>query len=531
MVCKLLPRSVIFLLTLLTIPAHAELTQYGQTTFANSGATEAQASFMEGLLMLHSFEYADARKAFHKAREIDRDFAMAYWGEALTHYRVLWGEIELDKVRAVLLALGDTPQERAEKAASQRERDYIHSAEILLGEGTDSQRALRYAEALENLSADYPDDENAAAFYALALLGSSGPNRDYTIYMKSAAVSEAVIASNPLHPGAVHYLIHAYDDPIHAPLGLRPALTYARIAPAATHALHMPSHIFFPLGMWDAATQTNIKSYEAGLAWSLRNDKPVNGGGAHALTWLVYSLMQEGKYELAKDYMVQFQKLASDDPARKGQFIEAWASYLVESDYRDAEFVNLAFDLNKMPARRSSLYHYVKAAAAIKAGSIETAEKHLVSLARLEMKLNDLNWSEKAKDVMLLELKALIQRAQGNHTEAVRLLSEGARLEYAMPRRFGPPWPPKPSHELLGETLAAQGDDDGAREQFRLALTLAKGRSKSLLGLARSASTLGLAEEANRAYATLGGNWKEADSKVSALSEVKDKMKLPGEKT
>jgi hypothetical protein len=517
----LLPPVAILLYALFTTPVHAEQSRYGKTTFPNSGASEAQASFMEGLLMLHSFEYVDARKAFKTAREIDGDFAMAYWGEALTHYRVLWNDIELDKVRAVLLELGVTPQQRAAKAPSQREKDYLHAIEIFLGEGSDSVKALRYVEAMENLSADYPDDENAAAFYALALLGSSGPDRDYTIYMKSAAVSEAVIANNPLHPGAVHYLIHAYDDPVHAPLGLRPALTYARIAPTATHALHMPSHIFFPLGMWDAATQTNIKAYEAGQAWSQRNDKPVNGGGAHALTWLIYSLMQQGKNELAKNYLVEFQELATADPTRKGQFSEAWASYLVESDYVDTDWVNLEFNMNNMPARRASMIHFVKAAAAIRAGNIESAELHVASLAQLEMQLNDLNWSEKAKDVMLLELKALLQGARGNQAEAVRLLSEATSIEYAMPRRFGPPWPPKPSHELLGETLAVLGDNDGAREQFRLSLTLAKGRSISLLGLARSASAVGLDEEARRAYATLGVNWQDADTNtVPALHVV-----------
>lgn len=476
--------------------------------------------------MLHSFEYSDARTAFQTARAIDEDFAMAYWGEALTHYRVLWNEIELEQARATMLELGATPQDRQNRAQTPREKAYIGAAEILFGEGPDSERALKYAEAMENLAADYPTDENAAAFYALALLGSSGADRDYAIYMKSAAVSEAIIAKNPRHPGAVHYLIHAYDDPIHAPLGLRPALTYAEIAPAATHALHMPSHIFFPLGMWDAASKTNIKSYAAGLDWGHRNNKPINGGGAHALTWLIYSLMQEGKYAAAKDHMLQFQNIARQDPARSGQFIEAWASYLVETDFDDASITGLEFDTSKMPARRSSLYYYVKTAAAVKAGNIDTAERYLASLAEVEMKLNDLNWSEKAKDVMLLELQALIQKAQGNKEGAVQLLTEATAIEYAMPRRFGPPWPPKPSHELLGEVLAERGNYSQAEQQFKLALTLAKGRSISLLGLARSASAANRDEVARRAYAALSNNWSNADSQFPALSEAKANLGL-----
>jgi tetratricopeptide (TPR) repeat protein len=375
---------------------------------------------------------------------------------------------------------------------------------------------------MQTLSADYPDDENAAAFYALALLGSSGPDRDFAIYMQSAAVSEGIIARNPLHPGAVHYLIHAYDDPIHAPLGLRPALTYAEIAPAATHALHMPSHIFFPLGMWDAATRTNVKSFEAGQAWGLQNNMPVNSGGAHALSWLVYSLLQEGKYKSARDYLQQFQDIVAEDAARGGQFVETWAAYLVDTEYADADFVDLEFDADKMSARRSSMYYYVKAAAAIKAGEFDNAKVYQQRLAGLEMKLNDLNWSEKAKDVMLLELQALLLGAQGDTDQAVRLLQQAAEIEYAMPRRFGPPWPPKPSHELLGEVLAEQGEYDAARQQFKIALSLAKARSASLLGLARASAALDQDDEARRIYAALATNWTAADTKFPAMTEARN---------
>lgn len=522
MVHKLFSYGVIFFVMLFDVSAIAEETQYGQSAFPNSGAAEAQPSFMRGLLMLHSFEYSDARAAFQQAREIDKDFAMAYWGEALTHYRMLWNEIEIEKARDALAQLGDSPRARADKAATQREKDYIGTLEILLGEDDAAARAGKYAEALGILAAEYPDDENASAFYALALLGSSGADRDFSIYMKSAAVSEAVMAKNPRHPGAVHYLIHAYDDPVHAPLGLRPALTYAEIAPAATHALHMPSHIFFPLGLWAAATDTNIKSYAAGLAWGIRNDKPVNGGGAHALSWLVYSLLQEGKYVEAKDHMRQFQEIMNQSPARRGQFTETWVFYMIETDFGDAEFAGIEMDAGKMRSRRSSMYHYVKGAAAAKAGDIDTAEAHLESLAALEMKLNDLNWSEKAQDVMVLELRALIQNAQGNGTEAADLLYQAADIEFAMPRRFGPPWPPKPSYELLGELLADQGDHEAARKQFKIALSLASRRSRSLLGLARATSALGQEEEARRAYKSLTDNWLRADEEFSALREAKD---------
>ncbi len=518
-------RTLILLIAFFGFPTMAEDEQYGQTTFPNSGADEAQQPFMEGLLMLHSFEYSDARKAFRKASEIDVDFAMAYWGEALTHYRVLWNEIELDKARDVMARLGETPQARADNAPTQREKDYLATVEILLDEGEDSTRALRFAEAMENLAAAYPDDENAAAFYALALLGSSGADRDFSIYMKSAAVSEAVFAKNSRHPGAVHYLIHAYDDPVHAPLGLRPALRYAEIAPAATHALHMPSHIFLSMGMWQAATDINVRSYAAGRAWGVKNDKPVNSGGAHALSWLVYSLLQEGRIAEANSCMLEFQELVTQDPARTGQFVETWASYVVATDFADAEFVHLSMDASKMPSRQSSMIYFVKAAAAINSGDLDVAESNMRSLAALEMKLNDLNWSEKAQDVMLLELQALLHKARGNLDEAVKLLQNAASLEYSMPRRFGPPWPPKPSHELLGELLAEQGDYDAAMQQFKIALSLARNRTQSLLGLARAAIALDRQNEARRAYQALRDNLQRADSGLATLQEAQEHTK------
>jgi len=138
------------------------------------------------------------------------------------------------------------------------------------------------------------------------------------------------------------------------------------------------------------------------------------------------------------------------------------------------------------------------------------------------MKVNDLNWSEKAKDGMLLELKALMHNAQGNTDQAVQLLQQAAEIEFAMPRRFGPPWPPKPSHELLGEVLAEQGEHDAARQQFKIALTLAKARSASLLGLARASAALDQDDEARRAYEALATNWIAADTKFPALIEARN---------
>jgi len=273
--------------------------------------------------------------------------------------------------------------------------------------------------------------------------------------------------------------------------------------------------------MWQEATDINFRSYAAGKAWGIKNDKPVNGGGAHALTWLIYSLMQEGRTAEAKIHMQEFQKIVRQDPARGGQFAETWASYVVGTGYSDPEYVELKFDASKLTARRSSMYFYVKGAAAIRNGDLAAADAELKNLTALTMKLDDLNWSELAQDVMALELQALIAEAQDDDDRAVELLQQAATIEFSMPHRFGPPWPPKPSHELLAEILAKQGNHDAAITQFKLGLSLAKNRTASLLGLARSASAAGNTEVAQRVYATLLGNLQRADSDFAALPEAR----------
>ncbi len=526
MISKFLIRSIVLCFIALSFAASADQSQYGQTSFSNSGADDAQAEFMQGLLMLHSFEYSDSRKAFQDAQRIDENFALAYWGEALTHYRVLWNEIELDKMRAALKKLGATANERAGKAGTAREKAYLAAVEVLLSDDTVDQKSLQYAEAMSSLTADYPDDENAAAFYALALLGSSGPDRNFSIYMKSAAVSEALFAKNPQHPGAAHYLIHAYDDPVHAPLGLRPALAYSAIAPAATHALHMPSHIFFPLGMWQEASDINTRSYAAGVAWGETKNEPVNGSGAHALTWLIYSLLQEGKVESARDHLLQFQALVGQDAKRLGQFTEAWSSYLVEVNFDDSAFAGVELNVSAMRPRHVAMYLYVKSAVALEAGNLKASKAALADLKKIDMGASDFNWSTKAKDVMALELQALIHLDQGDVEQSIKALEQAVSVEYAMPRRFGPPWPSKPSHELFGEVLFETGEYARAKDQYELALELANGRSTSLLGLARAASKLDQTQDARRAYAALGKNWSAADAEMPALQEVRDMVPM-----
>src|SRR5262249_13975807 len=222
------------------VVARGQPAALGRTDFPTSGSPAAQEPFLRGALLLHSFEYSDAAEAFRKAQAAQPGFAMAYWGEAMTYNHPLWSEQDRDAARRALERLAPTPAERLAKAPTPREKMYLEAVEALYGEGDRAARDRAYAEAMRRLHERFPDDLDAEAFYALALLGTTEGKRDFAVYMKAAALVEDVFAKNREHPGAAHYLIHCYDDPVHAPLGMRAARVYAGFAPAAVHALHMP---------------------------------------------------------------------------------------------------------------------------------------------------------------------------------------------------------------------------------------------------------------------------------------------------
>ena len=240
--------------------AQAEL---GTIDFPTSGSAAAQPPFLKGVLLMHSFEYDDAKEAFQEAQKADPNFAMAYWGEAMTYNHAVWQQTAPELAKAALARLAPTADGRLAKAPTPKEKDWLASLDSLYGPGEKLARDLAYAEAMKRMHEKYPADDEVTSFYALALLGTSHSGRDFAIYMRAAALVEQVYAKNPNHPGAAHYLIHSYDDPIHAPLGLRYADAYSKIAPAASHALHMPSHIYFALGMWDEASAINERSVKA----------------------------------------------------------------------------------------------------------------------------------------------------------------------------------------------------------------------------------------------------------------------------
>src|SRR5215467_12869325 len=267
--------------------ASAQAPRLGTIDFPNSGAAAAQPAFIRGVLLLHSFEYGSAATAFQEAERIDPAFAMAYWGEALTYTHPVWNQQDVNAGRAALQRLGPTATARRARAPTARERAYLDAVATLYGNGTKAARDTAYSLAMGRLAARFPADLDAEVFYAASLLGLNQGERDTLTYLRAAAILEQVFRKAPSHPGAAHLLIHCYDDPGHARLGLSAARAYADIAPDAPHAHHMTTHIFLALGMWDdVVSQNEIAAGPERESWT----------PTHYTSWLGYGYLHQGPY-------------------------------------------------------------------------------------------------------------------------------------------------------------------------------------------------------------------------------------------
>ena len=516
----------------LTITATAALAtdnDLGKIHFPTSGSPEAQQHFLHGALLLHSFEYDDAREAFRAAREIEPDFAMAAWGEAMTYNHPLWLRQNREEARAALEQLAPTPEERQAKAPTEREKGYLGAVEILYGEGDKLERDLAYAAAMDEMSSRFPDDLDAAAFHALAILGTCHDGRDAAAYMRAAAVVETVFDKNPEHPGAAHYLIHSYDDPVHAPLGLRPARLYAEIAPSAVHALHMPSHVFLALGLWDETASSNEDSWQASLDRRERKDLGVDAKSFHALLWLQYAYLQQGRYREARKLLTTMEEDASASGSERTRNHLAYmrAFFLLETRRWDEKIEGP--DLEGLGLSQAAAVLFADGVAALHRGEPKLAKEKLAALrdrrhdvladatedhcAQGYTRTGDVSTREAM--TMELQLEGLLALNRGKTDQGLEKLREAAGLEEDAPFGFGPPVPPKPAQELLGEALLKHGRYQEAREQLEAALARAPRRVRSLEALRRAAGEIGDTELAARTQETLQQIAHRADAEVT----------------
>jgi tetratricopeptide (TPR) repeat protein len=347
---------------------------------------------------------------------------------------------------------------------------------------------------MARLHKTYPGDQDAAALYALALLTTSHEGRDFRIYMRAAAVVEEVFAKNPRHPGAAHYLIHCYDDPVHAPLGLRAANVYAGIAPTASHALHMPAHIFLALGDWDRVVASNEDSWAASEARIARKGLGPEQRDYHSLWWLNYGYLQQSRLADARRTIA----IAVEQAARPGaaMMIRDHASimrdeYLAETRDWSGAISKLEIDTNGLPVQ-TAIHHFIRGWAAIDGGDADAANAELDAIREIARE------GGAVPVIVGRQLLGLIRLQAGDTDGALQMLQSAAESEEAMPFGYGPPAVVKPAWELLGETLLGLERYGEARQAFERALDRAPGRPRSLQGLARAAEALGDSQAAGQ---------------------------------
>ncbi len=476
--------------------------QLGQVHFAVSCAPPVQKPFERGVALLHSFWYEEAEKQFTQIAKEDPTCAMAHWGVAMSIWHQLW-----DRPDTATLQRGaaQVKQAKALHPKTNREREYISAMGIFYsGKQEYDGRSSAYSKAMERVHQRYPDDREAAAFYALSLLASE-PDNDTTFANRkqAAALLEQLFAQEPNHPGIAHYLIHSYDKPQLAESGLPAARRYAQIAPASPHALHMPSHIFARLGLWQDDIDSNLASIAA-----TRKTAAMHMGGAghqfHAMDFLVYAYLQTGN-----EVKVQ-------------QVIEEVKAMPPTKDMHQAGYDERAYALSKFPAIYAlELRHWEDAAALMPAPGADSGDKAITYWARAIGAARTGNAADARKDVAEIEnihkemmekkktfyagviddsrreAAAWIAHDEGNEEEAITTLRGIAEKEEAT----GDEPAGIPAREMLADLLLEIKRPDQALAEYEADLKFNPNRFNGLYGAARAAEMSGKTTQANTYYA------------------------------
>lgn len=509
-----------------------------------ASADQAGPRFQQGMTALHNFEYEEANEAFRAARTIDPGFVLAYWGEAMTYYQVLWRNENVEAGRRTLALLAPTARARAAKATAARDKGLLAAAEVLFGEGEPDTRHAQYAEAMGRLSASYPDDPDIASLSALAmmgtmsrsLIGSGGSHEVHQpglagsdVQRRVAAILSRVLASHPQHPGALHYLLHDYDDPEHARLALDAARTYARVAGSASHALHMPAHIFQQLGLWHDAAAADRAAYEASREWTRHKNLGPAMRNFHALSWFEYELLQLGRYREASQTLDDITSVtAADTPSAPATHGPHQPLVSDRSSMR-ARFVIESRRWNMLGRERN--FGNVDELLAIGMSAANTNNPELAELSRHALAQRAQAEQEgdlrPAIAIMEREVAALIAHAGGRGNEAIAILEAATRAELSLPAPLGLPSPAKPAPELLGEMLLEAGRAQEAQQSFEQALGRNANRSLSVLGLARAAMMSGNASLGRQRYRELLANLDAADPDSPDIKEARAALDRP----
>ncbi len=498
----------------------------GKVTFPVSCQPSVQRPFERAVAMLHSFWYEESIGAFQSIVAEDPGCAMGYWGIAMSQWHPLWYVPD-----ATALAAGLSAIERAKAAAakSDRERGFIVALESFYrgNEGLDNAARLgAYEKAMERLHLRYPDDREVTAFYGLALIAASSPrDKTYEKQKKAGALLQQVFVAQPDHPGASHYIIHAFDYPELAERGLPAARNYSTIAPAAPHALHMPSHIFTRLGLWRDSIASNLASERAAKDYEAR----VKMDGAwdeqlHAMDYLAYAYLQLGQDGDAKavlDELAAIKKVQPENVKAAYAFAALPARYALERrNWVEAAAMTPLHESKSSWPR--GLTSFTRGYGLARLGELPGARRELVALRTVAHEMaqpRDPFWSDYV-EALRRGLEAWILHREGHEAEALELMHSAADLEDATEKHPAAPCSMLPMRELLGELLLEQHDAKQGLVEYETALRLAPYRLAALYGAARAADAAGDARKAKGYYTKMVEQCSHADGDRAEIKQA-----------
>jgi tetratricopeptide (TPR) repeat protein len=513
--------------------AHAHSLGLGSVRFASSASPAARPAFIRGVALLHSFEYDEAAEAFRAAEQADSGFALAYWLEALTYSHPMWGEENLDSARMALARLGPDPATRLARARTERERGYGGAVEAYFQDAADSLRREAFADSMRALVRAYPSDLEAKAFAALAIMTTAGQGTREARERRTneaIALARSVYRSAPRHPGAAHYLIHLYDDPRRAAEGLDVAREYARIAPDAEHALHMPSHIFVQLGLWDDVAASNERAWAASRADARRRNLTGADLDYHSLYWLQYAYLEQGRYRAAHGLIDTARAMLASVPGE--QLGEADARFAVQDlafaygmatgrwlDQAVRDEVRVPGPERRPTTDRDRSFQMgalVQGAhAAAMRGDTGTTRQVITSL---RARADSAGPAGRRMALLANRLEGVLAALAHEADSAVVRFEPGAAVEDSNPP-VGPPYLP-PNSELLGAALLSAGRPVEARAAYQRSLAFRPNRVEALLGLARASAGAGDTAAALSYRRRLAQIWRRADADHPALEAL-----------
>ncbi len=469
--------------------------QLGNISFPNSGASEAQPAFLSGVRALHSFEFDKARFAFEKAQEIDPQFALAYWGQAMSDNHPLWAQQDMDAASAALNKLAPDFQGRLGQAQTEKEKAYLTAVETLyFSPGDKLQRDFAYAEHMARMHDRWPDDHEVSIFYALSLLGTvRRGDQGFRRQALAASICQQVFAENENHPGAAHFIIHSFDDPDHAILALPAAKVYAGIAPAAAHALHMPSHIFVQLGMWQEVVGSNIEAYDAAITVIKKYGLTEGREDFHTLSWLAYANLMLGQYDRAEENLGSALAAVERNPGARrvlGGYLLMRGRHMIET----GQWEDVTLDTLESVAGSNAHWVSVVGMSAAYRGDMDTATAAIDRLEVLQKQAVAGGKDYDAKQIAILgkEVMAVTSLLSGDKGRAIEIAREAAEMEMReMNAPSGPPVPMKPAVELYGDILLAADRPAEALVAYERSMQWIPQRTPSILGLANAANAVG----------------------------------------